>query len=152
MSTNTAASHYLESNILKWLTQNTQMPAPPATTYVRLYTVMPAEDGTGGTEVSTAGGSAYAPIAVSSGASGTGVGSGWSAITNPDSTSSQVSNGADLLYAVAGASWGTIVGVAVWDASSGGNMLYYGVADTAVPINSGDQYRIAAGALKLNAA
>jgi hypothetical protein len=82
---------------------------PPATLYFALFTVAPAIDGTGGTEVS---GTAYARVAVTNNA------------TNfPAAASRLKSNGTAVTFPESGGSWGTAVSVCVMDASSGGNML-----------------------------
>ena len=68
-------SNYMERNIYEWFRGN-QMPTPPATLYVALFTVAPGE-ATAGTEVSTSG-TAYARQVVTlpaSSAPGDGAGS-----------------------------------------------------------------------------
>ena len=44
-------SNIWKANFLSYLFGITAIPAPPATMYIGAYTVMPADDGTGGTEV-----------------------------------------------------------------------------------------------------
>lgn len=137
---NTSFSDYTEQGILKHHFRNTAMAVPPTALYIALFLVLPSEDGTGGIEVSTVG-TAYARIAVTTGTSGSGVGSGWTITAN------QAANNADLLWAPATASWGTIVGVALFDAASSGNMFYLGAFDSAVPIALNDTFKFSAGNL-----
>lgn len=56
-------SNTWKSNFLSYLFGGTAIPAQPATLYIAAFTVMPADDGTGGTEV-TIGQGGYARIAV----------------------------------------------------------------------------------------
>jgi hypothetical protein len=93
---------------------------------VALFSVVPS-DSAAGTEIS---GSAYARQAVASAA--------WTR------TSSSVSNNADVLFpAVTGSAY-TVVGWAVMDAVTAGNMLYWGDVSPSVTCNVGDQARFAA--------
>jgi hypothetical protein len=139
MATTTAFSDYSESNILKHFFRNTAMPAPGSSVYIALFTVMPGEAGTGGTEVS---GGAYARVTVSTGTSGTGVGSGFAA-----PAAGACASAADILFPVATVSWGTILGIGIYDALTAGNLLFYGVADASVAIDVNDQYKIPSGSL-----
>jgi len=45
------------------------------------------------------------------------------------------------------ASWGTIVAVGIYDASTSGNLLMYAAVSPGVPIANGDQYRFPIGNL-----
>src|SRR5574338_1733522 len=94
---------------------------PPVAIYVALYTVAPGVGG-GGTEVT---GGAYARQTV----------------TFSAPVSGQTSNTADLLFPVATADWGTIVAFALLDASSGGNLLYFGNLSTPRQVLTSDQVR-----------
>jgi hypothetical protein len=89
-----------------------------ATLYAALMTVAPDDDGTGGTEAS---GTDYAREAVTNNS------------TNfPAASARGKANGTEIDFGVVGAGgWGTIVGVALFTASSGGTMRAY--ADLAVP-------------------
>lgn len=108
---------YLSDALLNW-EKGTAMPTAPVTLYVALLTTMPtAASGTGLVEVS---GTGYARQAV------TGA-SGWNAITtNGDNVTEQATNNAAITFPAAGGSWGTVLGVAIYDAVSAGNLLMYG--------------------------
>lgn len=113
-------TYYLDNNFLNSALRNTPF-TPPTTIYVALYTAAPGVGG-GGTEVS---GGSYARQTVT-----------FSAPSN-----GQTSNTADILFPVASATWGTIVAFALMDASSGGNMLYFGNLSTPRLVQASDQVK-----------
>lgn len=77
---------------------------PNATTYyIALFTVMPNDEGVGGTEAS---GGSYARVGSSN----------W-----PGASAGIKSNGADIVFAAASADWGTIIGAAWMTAITGGS-------------------------------
>jgi len=87
----------------------------PATVYVALFTDPPADDGTGGTEV-TIGVGGYVRVAVTNN------------ITNwPASSGGQKKNGTEIAFPQATGSWGVIMAFGIYDASSGGNLLHWGL-------------------------
>jgi hypothetical protein len=120
------ASTYLQNKLLNHVLKNTAY-TPPTTVYVGLFTSDPTIAGSG-TEVS---GGSYARQSVAFGtvASGT------------------TENSADLLYPVATANWGTVTHIGIYDASTSGNMLYFGALASSKTINSQDQFKISAGNL-----
>jgi hypothetical protein len=119
-------TYYLDNNFLNAALLNTPF-TPPTSVYVALYTVAPGVGG-GGTEVT---GGSYARQTV--------------AFALP--VNGQVSNTADILFPVASAPWGTVVSFALLDASSGGNMLYFGNLSTPRNVLASDQVRFPAGQL-----
>jgi hypothetical protein len=141
MSTTGALSNYSEQNIIRAMVRNTAFPTPPANVYVALWTVMPDEAGAGGTEVT---GGSYARQAISTGTSGTGVGSGFTDVSAGNGATSNVS---DITFPVATAGWGTILGIAVMDALSNGNQLWRSTLTTSSDILINDQFVIRAGQL-----
>jgi hypothetical protein len=122
-------SNYLENAILNhWLGGATS--TAPANVFFALFTANPTDSG-GGTEVT---GGSYARVSVANNT------------TNFATTSTGVkSNTTAVNFPAATASWGTVVGMAVFDASSGGNMLVWADLVTAKAIASGDQPYFAAG-------
>lgn len=102
----------------------------PATVYLALYTVAPTDAG-GGTAV-TGGG--YARLAVTNNATNWG-----------PSAAGLKSNLVQLGWPAATANWGTIVAMAIFDAPTAGNMLYYDPAISPITINSGQVARFEAG-------
>jgi hypothetical protein len=100
--------------------------------YVALYTVAPGETG-GGTEVT---GGSYQRQPIMFGA------------TSSDVDAYKCSNTtADILFPISTAPWGTIVAFAILNAYTGGSMLYYGTVGTQKAVASGEQAKIAIGAL-----
>lgn len=100
-----------QTTILNAILRNTAYTSV-ATVYVGLFTVAPTGIGAGGgTEVT---GNAYARQSVTFGAP-----------VQTNATSS-TNNSAQITFpAATGTGWGTIVGAAIFDAVSAGNMLYY---------------------------
>jgi len=106
---------------------------PPATWYLALFTTLPTPGGTGGVEVSTGG---YARIAITNNT------------TNfPSPTNGQVVNGAAIACGTPSSSWGTIVGVALYDASTGGNMGRVFIASPPISAPASTPLTIPAGSL-----
>ena len=104
-------TNYAEGKILDLIFGNTSY-SVPATLYCALFTVTPADDGTGGTEVT---GGSYARVAVTNNT------------TNfPNATLGNPSvkqNGTAITFTTATADWGTVVGMGFYDASSSGNLI-----------------------------
>ena len=60
----------------------------------------------------------------------------------------QISNAATITFPTPTANWGTITGIALYDASTAGNLLYW-VSITPQVINTGVVASFAANALKI---
>ncbi len=117
-------SDYLENALLNSTLRGQAFTAPTAI-YAALFTSDPTDAGTG-TEVS---GGAYTRQAITFGTPSNGT----------------CSNSADVLFPVATAAWGTITHFAIYDAATGGNLLYSGAFTTAKTIATDDQLKLAAG-------
>lgn len=126
-----AMSNYLENALLNAVLRNTSYTSP-STVFVALYTDNPGEGGTG-TEVS---GGSYARVAGTFGAPSDGVSVNSSAIE----------------FAQATGSWGTVSHMALYDAITSGNMLFYGSLTTSKAIESGDIFKFASGQLSVTLA
>ena len=139
-----ALSDYLENMIVDHILRATAFTAP-ATVYVGLLTAAPNDTG-GGTEVS---GNAYARVGVTSATTawnGT-HGNTTGASTGTDGT---VENAATITFPTPTPSgWGTVTHWGVYDAASGGNLLFYAALTASKVINAGDAGSFAAGALSL---
>lgn len=120
-------SNTFETTTLQWLFTNTSV-TRPTSWHLALYTVAPGEGG-GGTECS---GTAYARQSFTMTVSG-----------------DTATNAANIEYAVAGSSWGTLVAVGVFDAATSGNLIAYGNLTTSKAIDTGDVFRIPAGDLDI---
>jgi hypothetical protein len=121
-------SDYLENKLLAHTFSNTAF-TTPGTVYLALYTSAPTDAG-GGTELS---GSGYARQSC--------------AFTT---TAAQASNTSAVEFPTATGSWGTIVSVGVFDASSSGNLLAWSNLTASKTIASGDVFRINAGELDID--
>lgn len=119
-------SNYLENVIINHFLRNTPTSSPSAV-YLALYTTDPTDADTG-TEVS---GGSYARQAITFSAPSNGSTSNSSTITFPTATGN----------------WGTITHMGIRDASSGGNLLFYGPLATPKTITAGDQFIVNTGNL-----
>ena len=126
-----AKSNYLEDKILDYVLRDTADWAPSAV-YLALHPADPGEAGTG-TEVS---GNGYSRQAVTFAAS-----SGGSASSNSVEE-----------FTASGGSFGTVTHFGIWDASSSGNLLYYGALTASKVIADGDTLRFASGAITITEA
>lgn len=130
-------ANYLEEGLLNHIFRSTSF-SQPGTLYIALFTTAPGEDGTGGTEVS---GGSYARASVDT------TDSTW---TDPSAgTQGETDNVAKIVFPVATANWGTVTDVGIYDASGGGNLLYFGSLGASVAVAVGDQPYFDVGALNV---
>lgn len=130
-------STYLADELLDHVFNNAAYTAP-GTTWVGLATATISDTTTGDTIGEPSGGAyARAQVNVNGGASPT-----WDL-----AASSVVDNGGTITFATATASWGTVTGVAILDASTSGNVLFYDNAQTDQAVGSADLWRYNAGDL-----
>lgn len=126
-------SDYLENKVADLLLGATAYTIP-GTVYVALYTAAPTDAG-GGTEVT---GNAYARVAVTNDKT-----TGWNAASG-----GLVDNKNAINFATPTPSgWGTVVAVGIFDASTAGNLLFWGDLTASKTINASDTVSFAAGAL-----
>lgn len=127
-------SDYLENKILDHILGNTAYSAP-ANIYFALMTAPPTDAG-GGTEVT---GGSYARVGLTNNT------------TNfPNASAGSKSNGVDVSFPTATASWGSVTHVAVYDASSAGNLLFWAPLTAPVTVPNGGSLLFAAGQLVFN--
>ena len=126
-------SNYLEIKLLDLTLKGTAY-AGFDQPYVSLHTADPTDAGTG-TEVS---GGSYARTRVTM-AAATGAGG-------------SVASTADVTFPTATAAFGTVGWIGLWDAASGGNMLYHTALDAAKTIDTGDVFKIVTGNLTVTLA
>ena len=126
--TTAVISDYLEAKILNHVLRNTAYTSPGTSVYVSLHTADPTDAGTG-TEVS---GTSYARVQVTA----------WDA---PASRATQNTNA--ITWSAAGSNWGTVTHIGIWDASTTGNLLFYGALTTSKNVTTGTTFSIAAGDL-----
>ena len=124
-------SNFLENKLLDQLFGGVAYTFP-ATLYVGLATAV-SSDGSTFTEVS---GGSYARVSKTANQ------------TNfPAASSGALSNGTAITFPQASASWGTVVAVGVFDASTSGNLLAWADLTTSKTIASGDTASFAIGDL-----
>lgn len=117
-------SNTTETHVLNYLLTSTSVTRPTAW-YLALFTSNPAEDGSG-TEVSTSG-------------------TGYTRKTATFTVSgNSASNTSEIEFPTATASFGTVTHAAVFDASTGGNMIAYAALSTSKTIDTGDVMRVPA--------
>lgn len=128
-----AMSNYLTNKVVDWIIRGQTYTVPTAQ-FVALATTA-GSSAACGTEVS---GGAYARVSVTSGLTawaGT-QGAGTTAVSS--GTSGQTSNNATITFPAPTANWGTIVEFCVFDASTGGNLLWRASLTTSKSVNNGD--------------
>lgn len=127
---------FAENAFLNYVLRGVAMPTISGL-YLALYTVTPTADaGTGGTEV-TGGSYARQNVSRSTGA--------WK---DPSTATQGLSdNLADIVFPTATANWGTITGVALMDAASGGNMWYFNDLTASKTVNINDVFKFLTGDL-----
>ncbi|MEL6705766.1 MAG: hypothetical protein AAFP15_15980 [Bacteroidota bacterium] len=130
-----AKSNYLEEQLLAWVS-GTDMPTAPAAVYVALSTADPTEDGSGIAEPGAPDG--YARAAATFGAAAQGA------------NAATISNTAAVGFGPTSASWGTLTHFAVFDAPTGGNMLYHAALTASETPGIGDSLSFAVGQLTLS--
>lgn len=123
-------SDYLEDEILDHIFGKGAY--TPPTIYIALFTVTPSDAG-GGTECT---GGSYERKATVAG--------DWTT-----SSGGALSNGNELSFVQATASWGTVVAFGLFDAASSGNLLYWGAISPTKAIDSGDTAKFAVGDLDI---
>ena len=123
-----AMSTYLANKLLDHTLKNTSY-SPPATVYIGLYTSNPDNDNSG-TEVS---GNNYSRTAMAF----------------SSASAKATSNSAAVVSAVASGSWGTVTHFGILDASTSGNLLYYGAFTASKTITSGEAAYFAAGEIDI---
>jgi hypothetical protein len=132
-----AASNYLENTILDYIFSNAVY-TPTDDVYLALFNntsgnaATNLEAGTLTDEVS-ASGTAYARQVVTFGAASGGIAANDITVTFPAAT----------------ASWGSVTHVAIMDADTAGNVLFYGAVTTAKTIDTGDTFQVATGNLTI---
>jgi hypothetical protein len=129
-------SDYLENKLLD-LVLGAVAYAAPANIFVALFTAAPSDAG-GGTECS---GGAYARVQLANNATN------W-----PAASAGVKANGVKVTFATQTSNIGTVVAVGLFDALSGGNLLYWG--DVAVgdqkTYTSGDVPEIPVGGISIS--
>ena len=128
-----ALSDYAEKLVLDWL-MTTGSATRPTDWYVALYTAAPSDAG-GGTEVSTGG---YARQAVT-----------FAAASSPGGTTDNTNT---VSFTATGDNYGTVTHIGLFDAVSGGNLLWHGAMTASKTVNDGDTLEFSVGNIDLSIA
>ena len=132
-------TNYTENNLLNFLFRGVSFPVPGGI-FVGLFTTAPTgDDGSGGVEVT---GGSYARVSVARGTSE------WKDPSTAVQGMTENVNAIQFIAATAG--WGTVVAVGIWDASSSGNLLYFGNLAASKVVNSGEVFKFNAGDLEIS--
>lgn len=134
-------SDYLESLVVNLLLGAVDPAAwgspytPPGTLYLALFTQIPVDDGSGGVEVS---GGSYARVAVTN-----------DITTFPTVTNGVKRNGIAITFPTPTADWGTVTSFGIYDASSSGNLWYFGDLNNPLSVPSGKVVRFNPNTLQI---
>lgn len=125
-------SDYFEQQIIDHLFRTGTF-SKPAAIFIALFTANPSDSG-GGTEVT---GGSYARKEV------TQADAQWTA----PGTGGVTDNVNDITFVTATASWGTVTGMAIFDAVTGGNMLMWSALTANKTVGNGDTFKFPVGDL-----
>jgi hypothetical protein len=128
-----AKSDYLEKKILDYVLTNTADWAPTSV-HLSLHTADPTDAGTGA-EVS---GNGYGRQAITFNAA--------------HATNGSTTNSSSETFTASGGSFGTVTHFGIFDASSGGNLLYHGALTASKTIADGDSITFAADSITITEA
>jgi len=106
----------------------------PTTLYVALFTAAPSDTG-GGTEVT---GGSYARASVTSSLANWAGTQGAGTTTVSSGTGGQTSNNNNVTFPAPTANWGIVTHYGVFDAASGGNLLFHNALGASKTVNNGD--------------
>ena len=126
-----AKSNYLEGKLIEHVLRNTAYTSP-STVHLSLHTANPAEDASGA-EVS---GNGYSRQAITFGAHSDGA----------------CANSSEETFTASGGSFGTVSHFGIFDASSSGNLLYYGALTASKAVADGDSLKFAVGSITITEA
>jgi hypothetical protein len=126
-----AASTYLQNAILNHLLRGEDLPSL-GTVYAALHIEDPTEEGLEATEVDADG---YARVSLG--------------VQFSDAVAGIALNAEAIEFPEAGADWGTVKYLALWDSATDGNMLVAGPLGTYRTVGAGDICRFDAGAFEI---
>jgi hypothetical protein len=136
---------YLENKLVDSLFRGVAF-TPGAALYIALFTAAPSDAG-GGTEVT---GGSYARVALAPSTTNWAATNGATTTTNPSSgTGGTTSNNSAITFPTATASWGTVTHVGIFDASTAGNLLWWGALTSSQVVGSGGTFSFAISALSV---
>ena len=126
-----AMSNYLENKVLDYVLRD-QADWAPAAVYLSLHTANPDEDGSG----AECSGGSYARQAITFNAA--------------HATAGTIDNSSDEEFTnMPGC---TVTHIGVWDASTSGNLLFFGAVTASKAVGAGDTISLSAGSLDITLA
>ena len=128
-----AMSNYLENKIIDHVLRGTPYTAP-TTVYFALLTAAPSDAG-GGTEVT---GGSYARVALTANTTNFAGTQAAASTAVSSGTNGTTSNNVVVTFPTPTANWGVATHMAVYDATTSGNLLVYGALNASKTINNGD--------------
>lgn len=138
-------SDYTENKLVDLIFRGQAFTAPVL--YVGLFTATPSDSG-GGTEVS---GNAYARVKAAAGASM--ALTDWKSTQNDSlastGTGGNTTNTNVITFPTPTATWGTVTSFGIFDALTGGNLLFWGPLTISKTINQSDTVSFPAGTLSV---
>lgn len=137
-----AMSDFLENSLVDQIFRGQTAPTT-STLYIGLYTAAPSDTG-GGTELS---GSGYARVSVTSSLANWAGTQSSGSTTASSGTGGATSNNAAITFPEPTSSWGQVQAFGVFDAATGGNLLFHGSLTINKTINEGDTVTFPAGSL-----
>lgn len=139
-----AMSDYLENKLVDHLFRAQTLSAP-STLHIGLLTSAPSDSG-GGTEVS---GNNYSRVAVTSSLANWAGTQAAASTTASSGSGGQTSNNAAITFPTPSGNWGTVSHFGIFDAASGGNLLFHGALTIAKTINQSDTVSFPAASLTI---
>jgi hypothetical protein len=143
-----AASNFLENKLVDWFFRGQAISITgasaaagtgPTALYVGLLTAAPSDVG-GGTEVT---GGSYARVTVNSNTTNWAATNGATSTVNPSTgTGGTTSNNAVISFPSPSADWGTVTHFGIYDATSAGNLLFWGPLSSSKAVFTGDAVSI----------
>ena len=121
-------SNWLYTNYMNFILRGGSF-TPPTKVYIALFTTAPNLAGTSGSEVPANASTKYERVEVACNEAS------WTA---PSGTNLEISNVQEITFAVPGTSWNTITAAGIYDAATGGNLLWVGNIGTSKPVQAGD--------------
>ena len=136
-------SDFLENKIIDWLLRAQAIGVTgasagagtgPTNVYVGLLTAAPSDTG-GGTEVT---GGSYARVTVASSLANWAGTQAAASTTASTGTSGTTSNNSAITFPAPTANWGSVTHLGIYDAVSGGNLLFWAALTTPKTVNNAD--------------
>lgn len=128
-----AMSDWLENGLVDFILRN-QALTLPANLHFALFTAAPSDSG-GGTEVT---GGSYARVSVARSLANFAGTQSAGSTTASTGTGGVTSNNNAITFPAPTANWGVVTHWGVFDAASGGNLVFHGALTTSKTVNNGD--------------